>query len=185
MKVLSRKPASKVITRNDPVSGAVSHLTIASDDDDDDESEDIARKTALALEERKRNAQREREEKQRKYEEVRERLFGNATMAAGSGASSPTGNVTPPGGAGGRAKNRGARGDGRPSSSSSAGSKVQNRGLYDPSYTIKPDSVYIQRRETPDLQAAQREEQPLRAPRGPDGSGRGGFGFAGRGGKPS
>jgi len=181
--VLSRKPTPKVVIRNDPISGAVSQLTIA-DDDDDDESENEARKNLLSLDERKLKAQREREEKQRKYEEVRERLFGS-TMAggnAGSGTSSPTGNVTPPG-AGSRAKNRGARGDGRPSSSSSSSSKVQNRQLYDPSYNVKPDSVYIQRRETPDLQAALREEQPVRAPRGPDGSGRGGFGFANRGGK--
>jgi len=189
VKVLSRKPAPKVVTRNDPVSGAVSQLTIA-DDDESDESADDATKNALSLEERKRKAQREREEKQRKYVEVRERLFGTTTtttggVAMGSGTSSPTGNVTPPG-AGSRAKNRGARGDGRPSSSAGGSSnKVPNRQLYDPSYTVKPDSLYIQKRDTPDLQSAEREEQPVRAPRGPDGSGRGGFGFAGRGGKSS
>jgi hypothetical protein len=188
VKVLSRKPAPKVVTRNDPVSGAVSQLTIANDDESD-ESDDATTKNALSLEERKRKAQREREEKQRKYVEVRERLFGTTAattggVAVGSGTSSPTGNVTPPG-AGGRAKNRGARGDGRPSSSLGSSSKVQNRQLYDPSYTVKPDSVFIQKRDTPDLQPAQGEEQPVRAPRGPDGSGRGGFGFAGRGGKSS
>lgn len=192
--MLSRKPAPKVVTRNDPVSGAVSQLTIAddADDDDDDESGDDTRKTALSLEERKQRAQREREEKQRKYEEVRERLFGSATTAAagggaavGSGTSSPTGTLTPPR-AGSRGKNRGARGgDGRPSSSSSASSKMQTRQLYDPSYTVKPDSVYIQKRDAPELPAAQTEEQPVRAPRGPDGSGRGGFGFANRGARPS
>ncbi len=166
--------------RNDPVSG-VEQLTI---EDDDEESEDDAKKKILSLEERKLKAQREREEKQRKYEEVRERLFGTPG-STGSGTSSP-GNVTPPrtGDSKNRMKNKGTR-DGRPSSSSS-NSKTQNRQLYDPSYTIKPDSVYIQRRESQHAgaeQATQKEEQPLRAPRGPDGSGRGGFGFAVRGGK--
>ncbi|KAI9878776.1 MAG: hypothetical protein M1830_010578 [Pleopsidium flavum] len=176
VKVLSRKPAPKVVARNDPVSG-LEQLTF---EDDEEESEDDAKKNTLSLEARKEKAQREREEKQRKYEEVRERLFG--ASGTGSGTSSP-GNVTPPKGgeSKSRPKNKGGR-DGRPSSS--AGNKA--RQLYDPSYRVKPDSVYIQKRETqlpPELdQAIRKEEQPVRAPRGPDGSGRGGFGFAARGG---
>ncbi|MCJ1364098.1 hypothetical protein MMC16_003207 [Acarospora aff. strigata] len=177
VKVLSRKPAAKVLVRNDPLSG-VEHLTL---EDDEEDSEEEARKNTPTLEERKLKAQREREEKQRKYEEVRERLFGS-TGGTTSGTSSP-GNVTPPRAAESksRPKNKSTRDGGRPSSSSSANGKVQNRQLYDPSYTVKPESVYIQKRETPDQ--VQKEEQPLRAPRGPDGSGRGGFGFTPRGGK--
>lgn len=176
VKVLSRKPAPKLVARNDPVSG-LEQLTV---EDDEEESEGDVKKNMLSLEERKRKAQREREEKQRKYGEVRERLFG--ASGTGSGTSSP-GNVTPPKGGEpkSRTKNKGGR-DSRPSSS--AGSK--SRQLYDPSYTVKPDSVYIQKRETqlpnPD-QSTEKEEQPVRAPRGPNGSGRGGFGFAARGGK--
>lgn len=173
VKVLSRKPAPKVVARNDPVSG-IEKLTI---EDDEEDSEEDLKKNLMSLEERKIKAQREREEKQRKYEEVRGRLFG--TSGPGSGTSSP-GNVTPP--KGGEAKrgpkNKGGR-DGRPSSS--AGTK--SRHLYDPSYTVKPDSVYVQKRDAEQPNAEQKEEQPVRAPRGPDGSGRGGFGFAARGGK--
>lgn len=82
--------------------------------------------------------------------------------------------------------------------SHNANSRTQSRGsqhrdLYDPSYGPKPDSVFLQRRvddgfspnTTTGLvsgsgtraQAADAPIQPIRAPRGPDGSGRGGFGF--------
>jgi hypothetical protein len=62
----------------------------------------------------------------------------------------------------------------------SRGSQHQ-RDLYDPSYIPRPESSYMQRRaengySSPSLRAT--DIQPIRAPRGPDGSGRGGFGFA-------
>lgn len=179
MKVLSRKPAPKVLTRTDPISG-LEQITIEDDEDDDDEG---TMKTALTMEERQQKAQREREEKQRKYEEVRERLFGAGTSGTTSGTRSP-GQVTPPNvGSNGEAKTRGRSKGGREvRPSSSVDSKT--RQLYDPSYTVKPDSVYVQKRETQSSASGRStpvEDQLIRNPRGPDGSGRGGFGFASRG----
>lgn len=179
MKVLSRKPAPKVVTRTDPVSG-LEQLTIEDDEEDDDED---TTKTTMTMEERQQKAQREREEKQRKYEEVRERLFGAGTSGTTSGTRSP-GQTTPPrAGSSGESKSRGRSKGGRDARpSSSVDSKT--RQLYDPSYTVKPDSVYIQKREIqPSASGCSTpvEEQLIRNPRGPDGSGRGGFGFAARG----
>ena len=135
------------------------------------------------MEERQLKAQREREEKQKKYEEARKRLFG--VSDANSGTTSP-GTVTSPslkptGDIKSRGRSRGGR-EIRPSSSS--GSKT--RQLYDPSYNVKPDSVYLQKKENQangSGRSTPSEEQLIRNPKGPDGSGRGGFGFASRGGK--
>lgn len=180
------KPALKVLSRKPASQGA--------GDGDDDEQQG---KKQLSVEEIRAKTQREREEKQKKYEEVRARLFGTDTK---SGSSSP-GNVTPPGqgddrrGGGGRGKGRN-RGNGdsigraqdirRPDSSHSG-----PRELFDPNYTAKPGAVSVARRgndassgrSTPNSTRGDREEaQILRTPRGPD-AGRGGFGFANRGGK--
>ncbi|KAI9815886.1 MAG: hypothetical protein M1832_005196 [Thelocarpon impressellum] len=183
------KPAVKVLSRKPESNLAQSSL-------DDDEDEDATKKQALSPEELRQKAQREREEKQRRYDEVRERLFGGT-----SGTSSP-GNVTPPkaniGGPGegkagrGKGKGRGGRDNRASTESSEARSRKNNIGvagdikkLYDPNYAIKQDSVYIQKQEgessrlaTPSEDASQK---PIRAPKGPDPSGRGGHGFAPRG----
>lgn len=181
MKVLSRKPAPKIVSRTDPVSG-LEQLTLEDEGDDNDED---ATKTTMTMEERQQKAQREREEKQRKYEEVRERLFGTGSIGITSGSQSP-GQVTPPKvGSNGEGKSRGRSKGGRDTRPSSSVDS-RTRQLYDPSYTVKPDSVYVQRKEAL-TSASERstpiEEQVIRNPRGPDGSGRGGFGFASRGGK--
>lgn len=181
VKVLSRKPAPTVVARKDPISG-LEQLTIEDDEDDD---EDESKQKPLTMEERQLKAQKEREEKQKKYEEVRERLFGSSEPS--SGVTSP-GTVTPPNtaratGDRGRGKGRAGRENNRPSS----GSGNKTRQLYDPNYNAKPDSVFLQKREAqgsgsrPSTPAT--EEGIIRSPRGPDGSGRGGFGFANRGGK--
>lgn len=185
LKVLSRKPASQ-----------------GADDGDDEEQ---LKKNKLSAEEMRAKTQREREEKQRKYEEVRARLFGTD---AKSGSASP-GNVTPPAGPGeegrggnrGKGRNRGGGGGGggggngngrgqdirRPDSSHGG-----PRELFDPNYTAKPGTVSIARRSneptsgrsTPNSVRGEREDgQVLRAPKGPDTSGRGGFAFANRGGR--
>ncbi|MCJ1401890.1 hypothetical protein MMC11_005107 [Xylographa trunciseda] len=178
VKVLSRKPAPTVIARTDPVSG-LEQLTIEEDDDDDD---DEGKQKTLTMEERQLKAQKEREEKQKKYEEVRERLFG-----ASEPSSVPTspGIVTPPTvrapGDRSRGKNKAIR-ETRPSSST--GSKT--RQLFDPNYNTKPDSAYVQRKEghaSESKPLTPAEEPIIRTPRGPDGSGRGGFGFPTRGAK--
>ncbi|KAI0852896.1 hypothetical protein F5Y00DRAFT_258152 [Daldinia vernicosa] len=199
VKVLSRKPVS------DPNAG------------DGDDDEDSKKAPQLTPEEILAKQQREREERQRRYDEARAKIFGtNSAAVGGSNPSSGTttpGAVTPPRsaeGRGPRGKGRGGRGGGgghrhnesrgerdrdrdsniqRPSSQSGGG-----RELYDPNYSPKPGvqlerrgnsnnsdgGAPLSRRSTP-----REEDQVIRAPRGPDGSGRGGFGFAKRGAKGS
>lgn len=124
-------------------------------------------------------AQREREEKQRRYDEARARILGT------SGAPSP-GAVTPPEG---RAKGRGRGGIGgqenrRPNSQSGSGSGAKE--LFDPNYTSKPGGgVSIQKRNGEGLSRSgnstpREDDQLIRKPRGPDANGKG---FAKRGGK--
>ncbi|KAI2623024.1 hypothetical protein GGS26DRAFT_593874 [Hypomontagnella submonticulosa] len=204
------KPAMKVLSRKPVAAGGVR---------DDDEDEDAQKTPQLTPEERLAKQQREREEKQRRYDEARAKIFGTSAGGPGvvssnpsSGASTP-GAVTPPRsaeGRGPRGRGRGGRGGGghrrnesrgerdrdrdsnqRPGSQSGAG-----RELYDPNYAPKPGfqlerrgnsnsnnsdgGAPLPRRSTP-----REEDQVIRAPRGPDGSGRGGFGFARRGAKDS
>ncbi|OTB02510.1 hypothetical protein M426DRAFT_195933 [Hypoxylon sp. CI-4A] len=208
VKVLSRKPA-----------GAASY-------DEDDETKKTPQ---LTPEEMQAKQQRERDEKQRRYDEARAKIFGTSTSTStstsnpSSGPSTP-GTITPPSrsadGRGARGRGRGGpRGGGggrynnnnnnnnmnnnesrdrdtsnaRPGSQSGSG---RERELYDPNYSPKPPShgggerrgvnynndggAPLSRRSTP-----REDDQIIRSPRGPDGSGRGGFGFARRGGKTS
>ncbi|MCJ1479567.1 hypothetical protein MMC13_008253 [Lambiella insularis] len=175
VKVLSRKPAPTVMARTDPVTG-LEKLTI---EDNDDDNEDETTKKTLTMEERQLKAQKEREEKQKRYEEAREKLFG---------ASEPTSSVTSPGSvtvppARGGDKTRGKSKTGRESRpSSSTGNKT--RQLFDPNYTAKPDSIYVQKQEAQALTSRPLtpvHESVIRLPRGPDGT----KGFAGRGKRPT
>ncbi|KAI9696545.1 MAG: hypothetical protein M1836_005564 [Candelina mexicana] len=183
IKVLSRKPTPKV----DPVNG-MSQLAL----EDDDEEEDAKKKKTLSPEEQRLKAEREREEKRKKYEEARERLFGS--QATGSGASTP-GNLTPPLGTSasrGRGRGKDSR-EGLASRSKKSPADLpieqstEGRRLYDPNYTPKLDSFYVQKRSVETSNSGRstpsEEQRPLRQPRGPDGSGRGGSGFAPRGGR--
>lgn len=207
VKVLSRKPAPKVVARQDPTSG-MSQLTVEDDDFDDEDAP--SKEPSLTAEEQKSKAQREREEKQRRYEEVRERLFGGgSTAASGSGSSSP-GHVTPPKSSGtksaadGKGNGRGRGKGGRPGSTNRPGSSSaspadvsarrprqgtargtgETRQLYDPNETPRQESVLLQRKEfepsRPETSTTGDQQQPVRAPRGPDGSGRDGHGFGAR-----
>ena len=175
MKVLSRKPAPKLVARKDPSSG-IDQLTLEDEEDDDEES----RPPTLTMEERQQRAQREREEKQKKYEEVRERLFG--ALDGTVGASSSSGNTSPP--TNRDVKSRG-RSKGAKESRSSSSAGIKSRQLYDPNDPVKQDSLTVQKKDqqTPvSGHSTPSEDQLLRQPKGPDGSGRGGFGFEGRGG---
>ncbi|KAI1094261.1 hypothetical protein F5B19DRAFT_72519 [Rostrohypoxylon terebratum] len=190
------KPTVKVLSRK-PLQDAGADL----------DEEDSNKPPQLTPEEIQAKQQREREEKQRRYDEARAKIFGSNQS---SGTSTP-GAVTPPrsaDGRGPRGRGRGGRGGGghrhndsrgdrdrerdnsqRPSSQSGG----SGRELYDPNYSPKPGfqverrganynndgGAPLSRRSTP------QEEQVIRAPRGPDGSGRGGFGFAKRGAKGS
>jgi hypothetical protein len=170
MKVLSRKP---IVQKTDPTTG-LAKLALDDGEDEEDEERRINQPTP---EELRLKAQREREEKQRRYDEARARILGTP-----SGSSTP-GNTTPPTEEGkeSRGKGRGRKADRqdirRPDSQSGT------KELFDPNYTPKPGVTIQKRNGDPGRQGRQTrdEEQPIRSPRGPDGSGRGGFGFANRG----
>jgi hypothetical protein len=193
VKVLSRKPAPRIIARKDPVTG-LEQLTLQDDDEEEPE------KKQETPEEMRKRQQRELEEKQRRYEEARAKIFGGSNPS--SGQSSPRTGTPPLGGDGrqshrGRGRGRGGRArdqdngrqdrdrDRRPQTSQPAGG---TRELFDPGYAPKP-GFNLQKRGEAAAQSGGRsaipreEDQVIRAPRGPDGSGRGGFGFARRGGE--
>lgn len=154
-------------------------------------SEDEDAKKQPTLAERQAQAAKDREEKQRKYEERRQELFGSAGTTAdngktGSGKSSP-GNLTPPTSRSatpsrGRGNGRGRGGRGG-NAQQHAQPRPQSQGnLFEPSYAPKPDSTYLARRENGTSKPGDSDIRPNRSPKGPDGTGRGGFGFAARGG---
>ena len=167
MKVLSRKPEKKPAANSE----GIDQLNI---DDDDDSEED--KKPVLTADERREKAQKELEEKQKKYEEVKQRLFGNDQSSITTTTSGPkkvsSKNSSP-------SRNQSWNKNGRDSRPSSSSSNVTGR-LYDPNEAGKPGSSSVLRKQT---KAEPDELQPIRSPRAPDTSGRGGFGFAPRGGK--
>lgn len=177
-----------MIAKKDPVTG-MSQMTL----DDDNEGADAKKEVQLSPEEIRAKQRRDREEKQRRYEEARAKIFGES--APSSGASSP-GAVTPPRSDGPRGRGRGRGGRGNNSSRQFDNQRQDNqrqnnqpapgRELYDPNYSAKPESPQSRGTEGdgPSRTLTPRNEgQAIRAPRGPDGSGRGGFGFARRGAK--
>jgi hypothetical protein len=175
LKVLSRKPTPKTIQRIDPATGLIS----TSFEEEDEEMIQTNRQTP---EELRLKAQKEREEKQRRYDEARARIMGTSSA---SGGTSP-GAVTPPNMTEGAKQNwgRGRGKDLKKQDVSRPGSQSGVKELYDPDYTPK-QAVNMQKRNGGSLQSGhstpKHEESILRLPRGPDGSGRGGF--ASRGGK--
>lgn len=158
MKVLSRKPAPKIIVNAD----GVQQLSLDDEDDDDEASKNV-----LTPEQRIQKAQREKEEKRKAYEERRRELFGKDSDV-GSPASGKKGDSP-------RNQSRAPRAsDSRPSSAASN----KNRALFDPHESTKPEALRPQKKEV-----QSNDNQPMREPRAPDSSGRGGFGFGPRGGK--
>jgi hypothetical protein len=189
LKVLSRKPAPKMVTKKDPVTG-LEHLTL----EDDEEEEEV--KAQPTPEEIKARLQREREEKQRRYDEARAKIFGESKSSSPRSGSPRSGTLTPPQQTEGRSNHRNrSRGRGGGGSSSrnaearssetrvdAAGKKpAAPRELYDPKYVPKP-GVILQKRagDVTRTQSPRQDDQVIRAPRGPDASGRGGFGFGRR-----
>ncbi|KAL8666968.1 MAG: hypothetical protein Q9168_007364 [Polycauliona sp. 1 TL-2023] len=176
MQLLSRKPAKTASTST--VASGLGQLSV---DDDEDDEEDEAKTKTLTAEERQLKAQQEREEKQKKYDLARERILGNASAAAGIAAGKPSGHTMPTrgkvnGGSRGASKSRTAV-DGR--NSTPSGIALGPRQLYDPNYTVKSESAFTQKESTSNGSGRSTpvEQQPIRNPRGPDGSGRGGFDF--------
>ncbi|KAL2199351.1 hypothetical protein P885DRAFT_75770 [Corynascus similis CBS 632.67] len=191
VKVLSRKPAPQVIAKRDPVTG-IEQLTVQDDDEDEAETRKQQQETPEEIRQRQ---QRELEEKQRRYEEARAKIFGDSNPS--SGQSSPRTGTPPLGGGEGRqshrGRGRGRGGRGRDQDSGRQERRQQNnqqqfgttRELFDPGYSPKP-GFNPQKRGDGSSQPGNRsyspreEDQIIRAPRGPDGSGRGGFGFSRR-----
>ncbi|KAF5669271.1 hypothetical protein FHETE_5029 [Fusarium heterosporum] len=199
VKVLSRKP---IIAKR----GATAGMSGLSLDDDNESKQEVQ----MSPEEVRAKQKRDREEKQRRYEEARAKIFGESNPS--SGTSSP-GAVTPPraDGYSGRGRGRGRGGYRNNDVRQPDNRQLDNRGfdtprrmqnaagsgreLFDPNCTPKPEPS-PQRRlpeyPSPGRSTASRDEQqqlqpqaPIRTPKGPDGSGRGGFGFMQRGGKGS
>jgi hypothetical protein len=174
--VLARKPTPQVLSRN----GGMAGLSL---EDDDDSEEERQKKAAADFEERKIRAAKERAEKERKYAEARERIFGSPAASEESRSNSP-GKPTR-----GKGRGRGGR-DSQPRSSNeqspARATASGGRQLFEPSYAPKPGSVYIQRKEEGNSRPSSRpgtpslQERPVREPRGPaSGVGRG---FSNRGG---
>lgn len=184
VKVLSRKP---VIAKRGDASGALGQLSL---DDDDDAKKEVQ----LTPEEVRAKQKREREEKQRKYDEARAKIFGESAPSS-RGSSPGAGTTTPPRPESrsqqqGRGRGRGGRGTDNARAQFEPRRTPQQTGggkLYDPSYSPKPESGAQRREEAAGgsntRQQNRDEGAPIRAPRGPDGTGRGGFGFARRGAK--
>lgn len=166
-----------MIAKKDPTSG-IEQLSIHGDDDDE---EDQAKLKVLTAEEQALKAQKEREEKQRKYNEARQRLFGAPTASPDTTSARSNTPVRSNATDRGKGRGRGGAKDAKDARDSRPTSSQSSKLLYDPNYTSKPDSVYLQRKEALESPATPRiEDQVIRNPRGPDGSGRGGIGFAKR-----
>ncbi|KAH7114235.1 hypothetical protein B0J11DRAFT_130754 [Dendryphion nanum] len=167
--VLSRKPKPQVLSRNDPTTG----LAALNIEDDDDSEEERRKEAEKSFAERQARAEKEREEKLRKYQEAREKIFGSPAPSSGDSR-----NASPKPTARGRGRGRGGRDSQRSSNEQSpARSTVAGRQLYDPSYSAKPG--YVQKKDSSTSRPGTPSEQrlPIREPRGPQ-SGRG---FAPRG----
>ncbi|KAF4547855.1 Hypothetical protein D9617_35g090060 [Elsinoe fawcettii] len=164
VKVLSRKPSPQVATATNGVKG----LSL----DDEDSEEEERKRAAQSLAERQKRAALEREEKQRKYAEARERIMGTSGAESASKSASTNSRQSSR-----RGRGNGGRGShpGSPAEQSPARAQSQSKQLFDPGYTSRPASSAV-RSSTP------AGEQPIRMPRGPDASGRGGFAARGRGG---
>ncbi|GAM86143.1 hypothetical protein ANO11243_041540 [Dothideomycetidae sp. 11243] len=160
VKVLSRKPTPQVTGTTSTTIGA-----------DDDSEEEERRRAAESFAERQRRAALEREEKQRKYAEARERILGASTPAPGSNSSRQQGRR-----GGGQAARSGSRHGSSAEQSPARGSGQHPKTLFDPGFSAKPTEG-----RPPPRSGTPHQEQPIRMPRGPDGSGRGGF--APRGGR--
>ena len=174
--VLARKPAPQVLSRY----GGMAGLSL---EDDDDSEEERQKKAAADFEERKIRAAKERAEKERKYAEARERIFGSPAASEESRSNSPSKPLR------GKGRGRGGR-DSQPRSSNeqspARATASSGRQLFEPSYAPKPGPVYIQRKEDGSSQPGSRpgtpnlQEKPIREPRGPARGG--GRGFSSRGG---
>jgi len=171
--LLARKPPPQLLSRKGPTAG-MAGLSLGDDDDDDDSEEETRKKNEADFEERKARAQKERAEKERKYAEAREKIFGLPVASDESRGASPNKSNR------GKGRARGGR-DTQPRSSNeqSPARLPAARQLYEPSYSPKPGYGLLKDAGRPATPNGQ--EKPIREPRGPQSSVRGGRGFAPRG----
>jgi hypothetical protein len=168
--LLARKPPPQLLSRNGPAAG-MAGLSL---EDDEDSEEERRKKNEADFKERTVRAEKERAEKQRRYAEAREKIFGSSAASDESRGASPNKST--------RAKGRGRGGrDNQPRSSNeqSPARLPAARQLYDPSYSPKPGFALQKDANRPATPNGQ--EKPIREPRGPQTSVRGGRGFAPRG----
>lgn len=177
VKLLSRKPT----LARDPTTN-MANLSLKDDEEDEEEAK---RRHQVEAEARMREGERLLAEKQKAYEEARRRIFGEEKEDEGKNAGRGSGRGR--GNRGSRGSGRGRGNDGRGSdtsrsatssrSATPSGATREQRGSSSPKPSIlqKPESA-------PGSQRRGDGQTPaIREPRGPDGSGRGGFGFARRG----
>ncbi|KAF2833111.1 hypothetical protein CC86DRAFT_399760 [Ophiobolus disseminans] len=163
--MLARKPAPQVLSRN------MAGLNL-----DDDDSEDERRKKAEAdFEERKARAQRERVEKERKYAEARERIFGSPAASETSRSNSPNKATRGKGKARGTRENQPRSSNEQSPARTAVPAPAPARQLYDPTYALKPSSVYIPKKAADGSRPGTPGglEKPIRQPQGPAKDGRG------------
>ncbi|KAK1058295.1 hypothetical protein LTR74_013496 [Friedmanniomyces endolithicus] len=165
VKLLSRKPQAAILKKG---------ATDANVDDGEDSEEEARKKQEVAMEERTRQAKIDREEKQKKYNEARERIMGSSAPGSpmtGSRESSQGRDNRKP-----RVKVNGNR-NSQPTSA--AHSPTRNGGTETRLFDPEDMGRRLPKPSMPNPDA------PLRQPRAPpsDHSSRGGFGFAGRGGR--
>ena len=169
--LLSRKPAAPTIAKKDAADG-VANLNL---DDGDNSEEEARKKNAAEFEERQRKTKLEREEKQRKYAEARERIMGSSRPISPAPASRESSH--------GRDNRRSlGRMNGNRSSQPTSADQSPARQANGDDQLFDPDDMgrRLPKRES---NYTPKEDHPSRQPRGPENSGRGGFGFAVRGGK--
>lgn len=163
--LLSRKPqvASRPLESPalESATARIGQLGLNPENDFDDSEENNDRPEP-SPEERQAMALRNREEKQRKYEEVRERLFGSPS-APTSGSSSRS--ATPPKDGRGKGKSRSGGRNNRNGRDSSAASG-NSRQLYDPGQNPNSAAVYLQREERQPTGEQQQTRQDFRNSKG-------------------
>ncbi|SMQ46488.1 unnamed protein product [Zymoseptoria tritici ST99CH_1A5] len=148
--------------------------TVAKREDDEDSEEEARKKREASMEERQKKAELERKEKQKRYAEARERIMGTSSPAQASNSrDSSQGRNNQRQRGGNKAGARRSQPDSPAEPSTSATSSSQQ--LFD------PDDMGRRLMTKREASSTLREDMPVRQPRGPE-SGRGGFGFAGRGG---
>lgn len=177
LKVLSRNPAPRMIERLDPATG-ISKLVLEKDDED---NESKSQPTAGEL---KLKAQRDREEKQKRYDAARARILGSKDSTSHENVlGNPLRSTDAVPAHRGNQKNKASVRSHNNHEDPRLATQTTNKGLlYDPNHTSSA-GVPALKRNGAGLRCAGREYNTIiREPRGPNDSGESGCGFSKRGG---